>query len=139
MPKVHETATLHLTLRGVDLTNAVKGWFGGTSSPAFKISAFSLGTSELWQTVKTSERVESDLNPVWPGITVSCKELCGCDLDRPIQIAVFDQDKNGARLESMGAFETTVSALLKKKIENLNSVDVSKLYKLQEGGRQVGS
>ena len=115
------------------MTNAVKGWFGGTSSPTFKISAFSLGTSELWQTVKTSTRVEADLNPVWPGITVSCKDLCGCDLDRPIQVAVFDQDNT-----SMGAFETTVSALLKKKIEDLNSVDVSKLYKLQDGGKQVG-
>ena len=138
MPKVHETATLHLTLRGVDLTNVSKGWFGGSSSPTFKISAFSLGTSELWQTVKTSARVDSELNPLWPAVEVSCKDLCGCDLDRPIQVAVFDQDKTGANVGSMGAFETTVSALLKKKIDDMNKVDVSKLYTLQEGGKQVG-
>ena len=138
MPKVHEAAILHLTLRGVNLTNVSKGWFGGTSSPAFKVSAFSLGTSDLWQAVKKSMPADQDLNPQGPAISVSCQELCGCDLDRPIQIAVFDQDKAGGNVGAMGAFETTVSALLKKKVDNLDSVDVSKLYTLREGGREVG-
>jgi C2 domain len=138
MPRVHETAKLHLTLRGVNLTNVTKGWFGGTSSPIFKISAFSLGTSELWSVVVTSERIDQELNPLWPAIEASCQDLCGCDLDRPIQISVFDHDVKGGTMGSMGAFETTISALLRKKIDDLNNVDVSKLYTLEEAGKPVG-
>lgn len=135
--KVDESAKLHITLRGVELTSVAKGWFA-VSSPAFKMNAFSLGTSELWTTVATSPRVEQELNPLWPSLTVSLKDLCGCDTDRPVQIAVFDQDKNGAPLAPMGAFETTVSALLRKKVEDINKVDVSKLFTLDQAGKDVG-
>ncbi|CAB9504626.1 Copine-3 [Seminavis robusta] len=134
MPRVHESAKLHLTLRGVGLTNVNKGWFG-TSSPAFKISAMAIGASELWAAVETSERIDQNLDPEWPAITVGCEELCGGDTDRPIQIVVFDQDSKGNDIGSMGAFETSVSALLRKKVDDLNNVDVSKLFTLEEPGK----
>lgn len=137
MPRVHESATLHIKLRGVNLTNVAKGWFA-TSSPAFRACAFSLGTSQLWQPIFTSGRIKDDLNPLWPSYEIKMEALCGCDTDRPIQFHLFDQDASGKDVGSMGAFETTISTLLRKKVEDINNVDVSKLYTLEEAGKPVG-
>ena len=56
----------------------------------------------------------NNLNPVWPVASLDIGRLCGGDLDRAIQIDVYDWEKSGKH-NFMGRFETSVNGLLQSK------------------------
>ena len=47
-----------------------------------------------------------NLSPTWEPATVDVNALCDGDLDRKIQVAIFDWESDGKH-DSMGQFETT--------------------------------
>ena len=49
--------------------------------------------------------MKDDLSPKWEPATVDVNALCDGDLDRKVQIAVFDWESSGKH-QSMGVFET---------------------------------
>ena len=50
--------------------------------------------------------MKDDLSPKWEPATVDVNALCDGDLDRKVQIAVFDWESSGKH-QGMGVFETT--------------------------------
>ena len=89
---MHKDATLHIKLQGHNLTNVATGFFRGrVSAPVFDLCAYENSLDE-WKAVATSESVGPELaNPSWPGMAVPCQALCRCDLERPIQIQLWDE------------------------------------------------
>ena len=90
----------------------VEGMFG-KSDPFFELRRTYDGpASGSWTPVYRSPHVKNNLNPKWGPATVDINALCDGDLDRRIQVAIFDHESSGKHV-SMGAFETTVNQLLK--------------------------
>ena len=50
--------------------------------------------------------MKNDLNPKWEPATVDVNLLCDGNLDRRLQVAIYDFESDGQH-ESMGTFETT--------------------------------
>ena len=105
--------TLNLQLRGIKLMN-VEGFLRGKSDPYFilKSQVKNSGGCVAWQAVYRSECIKNNLNPKWSECSVAMECLCGGNKDRPIQLEVWDWQKNG-RDRPMGKFQTTVNGLLK--------------------------
>ena len=59
-----------------------------------------------WTPVYRSKHVKNDLNPKWEPATIDVNALCDGDLDRRIQVAIFDHESKGKH-ETMGTFECT--------------------------------
>ena len=97
---------LHMTLEGLEMAN-VEGWFG-CSDPFFRVQSLD---GDAWNTVFQSEHIDNDLNPKWKKAEISVDLLCGGDLDKPIQISIFDWDPTG-NFTPMGFYQTSASALL---------------------------
>uniref|UniRef100_A0A7S4JZ95 C2 domain-containing protein n=1 Tax=Odontella aurita TaxID=265563 RepID=A0A7S4JZ95_9STRA len=99
---------LSLCLRAVRLKNV--NWFwSGKSDPYFKLRR--LNDAGVWYEVYVSPHVDNDLNPTWSEAIVDLDELCVGDVNRPIQIAVLDQEENKEH-RPMGEVETSVGSLL---------------------------
>ena len=118
----------------------MKGWFGKTA-PFFQISAHSVGTSQIWQPVYTSEAIEGELNPMWKPASMSLSALCGGNLDKRILVSVFDQNEKTGKSQPMGRFETTVNKLIALKVGGFGSgdnFDEAKTIRLAEDGKEMG-
>ena len=61
--------------------------------------------------VYRSEFISNNLNPEWNEVTLELSDLCGGDLDCPLQVKVFDREKNGKH-DPMGSLETSVNGLV---------------------------
>lgn len=59
-----------------------------------------------WTPVYRSKHVKNNLNPKWEPATIDVNSLCDGDLDRRIQVAIFDHESKGKH-ETMGTFECT--------------------------------
>ncbi len=59
-----------------------------------------------WIPVYRSKHIQNNLNPTWEPATVDVNQLCDGDLNRKIQVAIFDFEGDGKH-DSMGLFETT--------------------------------
>jgi hypothetical protein len=64
-----------------------------------------------WRPIFRSEHIMNNLNPDWPEFSLDIARLCEGDLDKPIQITVWDFEKSGKH-KPMGAFETSVNGLI---------------------------
>jgi len=105
------TGTLTLKMKGKEFTNQ-EGWFG-KSDPFYELERMDEDPrGRKWNSVYRSEVVRDNLNPVWKQTSVDLSTLCDGDLDRPIQIVVFDHEKSGKHMH-MGTAETTVNHLVK--------------------------
>lgn len=59
-----------------------------------------------------SEVVKNNLNPNWRPISESAAKLCGGDLDRQLQVSVWDWDSNSDP-DLIGKFEASLRDLSK--------------------------
>ena len=104
-PPPQNHGALALLLRGHKLKN-VEGLFK-KSDPFYEIRRTYDGSSHgSWHAIYRSKQVKDDLSPKWEPATVDVNALCDGDLDRRVQIAVFDWESSGKH-QSMGVFETT--------------------------------
>eukprot|EP00585_Thalassiosira_rotula_P011872 CAMPEP_0196159234 /NCGR_PEP_ID=MMETSP0910-20130528/46210_1 /TAXON_ID=49265 /ORGANISM="Thalassiosira rotula, Strain GSO102" /LENGTH=1212 /DNA_ID=CAMNT_0041424151 /DNA_START=160 /DNA_END=3799 /DNA_ORIENTATION=+ len=102
---------LALRLRGIKLKN-VEGMFN-KSDPFFEARRTYDGPGGgSWTPVYRSQHVKNNLNPKWGPATIDVNTLCDGDLDRRLQVSIWDHEGDGKH-DSMGAFETTVNELLK--------------------------
>mmetsp|Transcript_193 Transcript_193/g.396 ORF Transcript_193/g.396 Transcript_193/m.396 type:complete len:609 (-) Transcript_193:236-2062(-) len=102
---------LALRLRGIKLKN-VEGMFK-KSDPFFEVRRTHDGPGGgSWTAVYRSQHVKNNLNPKWGPATIDVNALCDGDLDRRLQVSIWDHEGDGKH-DSMGAFETTVNELLK--------------------------
>lgn len=100
----------HLALKGVKLKN-VEGLFG-KSDPFFVIkSQARTSGGRSWAPVYRSEVAKNDLNPMWKDFSIPVGTLCAGDVNRPIQIEVYDWQKSGKHRQ-MGKFQTNLDGLV---------------------------
>jgi len=66
--------------------------------------------------VFTTNVVKNSLKPSWDSFTISLKNLCNGDYERPIQFDVFDYDDN-SDCDLIGSFTTTFSKLKSGMVE----------------------
>ena len=57
-----------------------------------------------------SKHVKDNLSPMWEPATIDVNALCDGDLDRRLQVAIFDHESSGKHV-TMGTFETTGGCL----------------------------
>jgi len=96
---------LALRMKGIKLKN-VDGMFN-KSDPFFELKRTYDGPGGgSWKAIYRSKHVKNDLNPRWEPATIDVNSLCDGDLDRKVQIAIYDHDKKGKH-ETMGSFTTT--------------------------------
>lgn len=96
---------LALRLRGVKLKN-VEGMFK-KSDPFYEILRTYDGPGGgTWTPVFRSKPVKNDLNPKWQPATIDVNSLCDGDLNKRLQVAIYDHESSGKHV-TMGKFETT--------------------------------
>ncbi|KAL3903410.1 MAG: hypothetical protein SGARI_005395, partial [Bacillariaceae sp.] len=65
---------------------------------------------QTWDNVYRSDFCKNNLNPEWQDAAIELSILCEGDLDKPINISIFDHESKGDHTP-MGSFETTVNGL----------------------------
>ena len=132
-----QMGTFHLKLQGYHLKN-LDGIFG-RSDPFFVVSANVTAAGGLtWQPVYRSEPIMNNLNPVWPACTIDVARLCDGDLQKPIQLEVFDWDKKGKHI-LIGKFETSIEGLSSTVVEeNIKAPNLSKAITTIKMKRETG-
>jgi len=119
---------LALCLQGIKLKN-VDGLFG-KSDPFFEVRRTYDGAGGgSWTPVYRGKHIKNNLNPKWEPASIDVNALCDGDLNRRIQVAVFDHEKNGKH-NTMGAFDTTVNELVKS---------VGGKFALKKGSKSYGT
>jgi len=125
------SGTLSLQLSGSKLKNVESGMFG-KSDPFFQLMRKDMGAKGFeWNTVYRSNYVKDNLNPDWKADTIPLSSLCGGDLDAPLLLTVFDNERDGNHTH-MGQVETTVNSIL-------NSVGKTGFYLMNKKGKNVGN
>ncbi|CAJ1930913.1 unnamed protein product [Cylindrotheca closterium] len=117
-----DLGTFHLGLKGMKLKN-MDGMFG-KSDPFFVVETYTKGShgGRQWQPVHRSEHVMNNLNPDWKEVDIPVEKLCNGDKEQPIQISVYDWEKNGKH-QSMGKCQTSTNGLLAA-VQQQNSFDL---------------
>ncbi len=119
---------LAIRLQGIKLKN-VDGLFG-KSDPFFEVRRTYDGAGGgSWTPVYRGKHIKNNLNPKWEPASIDVNALCDGDLNRRIQVAVFDHEKNGKH-NTMGAFDTTVNELVKS---------VGGKFSLKKGSKTYGT
>merc|ERR1719162_2129092 len=89
------TGSLRLQLTGSKLKNVEDSYFG-KSDPFFQLMKKRFrDTGYEWQPVYKSNVVKDNLNPNWKDDTIDLSILCDGDLDAPLNLKVFDYNKDG--------------------------------------------
>ena len=93
-------------------------------------------TSCLWHrdNVYCSNVVKNNLNPAWEDATVELSTLCNGDLDKAIQVVVYDYESSGKHV-LMVQFETSVNGLLHA--TKGSSADMGKAVSMKIKGRET--
>ena len=127
----------HLKMQGYHLKN-LDGIFG-RSDPFFIISSKVTAAGGLtWQPVFRSEPIMNNLNPVWPACTIDVARLCEGDLQKSIQVEVFDWDKKGKHI-LIGKFETSVEGLSSAVVEeNIKTPNLTRAFTTAKMKRETG-
>mmetsp|Transcript_25935 Transcript_25935/g.31380 ORF Transcript_25935/g.31380 Transcript_25935/m.31380 type:complete len:572 (+) Transcript_25935:136-1851(+) len=105
--KVVGSGSLKLKLRGHKLENT-EG-FLRKSDPFYELCR--KNDDRSWTNVYRSTQVNNNLSPKWSEVEVDLSLLCDGDVNRPIQIVVYDYEKSGKHVH-MGTMETTVATLV---------------------------
>lgn len=96
---------LAIRMSGIKLKN-VEGMFK-KSDPFYELRRTYEGAGGgLWTPVYPSKHVNDNLNPKWELATIDVNALCDGDLDKRLQVAIFDHESSGKHV-TMGTFETT--------------------------------
>ena len=132
-----QMGNFHLKLQGYHLKN-LDGIFG-RSDPFFVVSSKVTAAGGLtWQPVYRSEPIMNNLNPVWPACTIDVARLCEGDLQKPVQVEVFDWDKKGKHI-LIGKFETSVQGLSSAVVEeNIKTPNITKAFTTVKMKRETG-
>lgn len=136
--RVHETATVHLILKGVGLKNKRNFWAGKPNASFALLALSGEGDSQTWQSVAASERVTQQINPRWPAISLSCKDLCACNLSQPILVEVTNHGKGMEDNTPLGYFKTNLAQLKENQVGDGSCVNNHSLFTLLEEGKEVG-
>ncbi|CAB9518699.1 Copine-6 [Seminavis robusta] len=106
---------IRLQLRGLDIKNVEPGLLGlGRSDPFFEISKKNSDHAAgivRWNSVYRSEEICDHLNPFWEPFSIGLEELCYCNLDWPLKIAVWDYENDGDH-RVIGEVEVTAQKLI---------------------------
>jgi len=62
--------------------------------------------------VRRTETIRNNLNPKWSLVYISLSELCDGDYELPIQLEVFDEDRN-SKDDFIGSVQVTLQQLMK--------------------------
>ena len=118
-------------MKGIGLKN-VEGWLR-KSDPFYQLNRKIDGaaSSDTWGNVFRSTIVKDNLSPHWKEAVVELSSLCGGHQDLPIQIQVFDYEKDGSHV-LMGEFETSVSGLLE-------AASSGSTISLEKAGKDTGT
>ena len=81
-----------------------------------------------WTKVWQNERIDNNLNPVWPISRIPMTALCNGDIDRPIKIETWDHQSNGKH-QYMGCVETSVRGLVGSKGAPFDVIEADKKAK----------
>lgn len=132
--KCQGSGILRLRMKGIKLKNT-EG-FLRKSDPFFELSKKrdSAG-GQTWDNVHRSETVMDNLSPSWKEAVVELSTLCDGDLDKPVQVTVYDYESSGKHV-LMGAFETTVNGLVRSATGG--SEDPSKAFIMKRKGKETG-
>ena len=112
------------TFAGSKLAN--KDGFFGKSDPFLDISRIREDGSFVH--VFKNKPIMDNLSPTWPVVRIPLQKLCNGDIDRPIQIDIFDFDKDGTH-DSMGGVLTSVRGLLDSRGKPFNVIEKDKKSK----------
>ena len=75
-----------------------------------------------------NERIDNNLNPVWPVSRINMVQLCNGDIDRPLRIDIWDWESSG-RHQYMGQCETSVRSLMDSRGAAMNVIEPEKQKK----------
>ena len=100
--------------------------FFGRSDPFLVI--YRIMEDGAWLKVWQNERIDNNLNPVWPVSRIPMTALCNGDMDRPIKIEIWDHESSG-RHQYMGCIETTVRGLVDSRGAPFNVIEADKKAK----------
>lgn len=132
--KAKGSGLLRLKMKGINLKNT-EG-FMRKSDPFFEICRRLDSAGGLtWKNVYRSNAVENSLSPTWNDATVELSTLCEGDLDKPIQIQVYDYESSGKHVP-MGQFETTVNGLVQA--SSGGAENMAKAFTLKRKGHETG-
>lgn len=84
--------------------------------------------------VYRSETDPGHSNPTWETDDIPLGKLCQGDLDRQIQISIYDIDKVG-HWSTLGSVETTVRALMESRCR-IGNCETDNAYTIQKEGKQ---
>lgn len=125
-----------LHLRGLDIRNVEPGLLGlGRSDPFYEIGKKDSDqkTGKVrHDVVYRSEHIKNHLNPFWNEWEISLEELCNGDLNHPLEIKVFDHNRNG-RHDEIGRCETTLAHMVEYIAVQGNADRINALELYQEG------
>jgi Ca2+-dependent lipid-binding protein len=112
------------TFVGKGLSNK-DGWFG-RSDPFLVISRLQEDGSYIpcWK----NDKIDNNLNPVWPVARIPLVTLCNGDIDRPLRIEVWDHENSGKH-QFMGQVNTSVRALIDSRGAGINIIEPEKQKK----------
>ena len=71
----------------------------------------------------------NNLSPDWPEEKISLSELCQGDLQRPLQLTVFDYERSGQHVP-MGGIQVTVASLMERFRSEQFTLDIQKKKKV---------
>eukprot|EP01038_Epipyxis_sp_PR26KG_P006747 gene6747-9244_t len=118
------------------------GGFFHTASPYYTISRLNEGGS--WSTILTSTHATKTINPVWQPMRIPMDFLCEMDIDRPLQVNIFDFDSHPH--VPLGTVDLTVRSLLDNsgtmsedlsKSEKIMNISILKNGKNEKGGELI--
>jgi hypothetical protein len=112
------------TFAGKGLTNK-DGWFG-RSDPFLVVSRLVEDGSYVpcWK----NDKIDNNLNPVWPQSRIPMAALCNGDIDRPLKIEVWDHESSGKH-QFMGLVMTSVRQLVDSRGAAMNVIEPEKQKK----------
>jgi Ca2+-dependent lipid-binding protein len=132
---------INLQLRGLDIRNVEPGLLGlGRSDPFFEIAKKNADPASgvvRWVTVYRSEFILNHLNPFWDEFSMTTEDLCFCDPNALIRIAVKDYQKSGKH-RLIGLVETTMKSLMERVAVRGNADRQNALDLCRESGRHTG-
>ena len=97
-----------VTLRGSHLGNQ-RGCCSARSDTFFTLMRAT--AAQQWVTVARSEPIENSLNPTWPTLSTSIRQLCNGDPARPLRVVVSDWQKDDKHVP-IGFVDVNLNTLL---------------------------
>jgi Ca2+-dependent lipid-binding protein len=132
---------VNLQIRGLDIRNVEPGLLGlGRSDPFFEIAKKNADPTTgivRWVTVYRSEYIENHLNPFWNDLSLTTEELCFCNPETSIRIAVRDHENSGKH-KKIGQVETSLSSMIESIAFKGNADREKALDLIAEDGRHTG-